>query len=120
MRGGGAARVDPLPERFEVLLVRAEAQELQPLGIAVGVNGSPAVRMTVGIQLETVTAAPGVEAERAIEPLGRSEVRHAEGEVIERMNAQHVIAARRDALFVHDGGPWIRCACAKGTNDPGR
>ena len=102
-----AAIADPARELLEVVVVRAEAQVLQPLRFPVAVHDAPAVRVARRAELEARTFAADVEAERLVKARGFGEIRHAECEAIERMDAEHIAAARKSGLWRGGSGHLV-------------
>ncbi len=62
---------------------------------------APAVRMPLRVEVEAIAVAADVESEGAVEAFGLREIRDAEREPIERMNAQRVRTAKRGGLRFH-------------------
>src|SRR6185503_12251254 len=99
--GGAKAR----GERFEIVVVSAEAKILDLLRPAVREHAPPDVRVDAGGEVQPVAIPLNVETEAAIKALGSLEVGHAENEPIERMHAQRIGAPEDGGLRIHRQ-PW--------------
>lgn len=91
-------------ERIEVVVVRAEPQILELLGVAVPEDARPAMLAVACAKVEPVALAARIEAEAAIEPLGDFDIRNAENEPVERMDAQRIGTSMDGRLGIHDKG----------------
>src|SRR5262249_55971072 len=87
-----AKRVEPLAKTCEIILARAEGDELQLLARPLD-HRAPAMRMTVRVNIERAALLAHVEAEACIEFACRFEIRHREIEPVKRVHAELAWAA---------------------------
>jgi hypothetical protein len=93
--GADTELLDALAKGRHVVGEDAEAQVLQLLGGAGREHRAPMVRVAGGVEVEPLTDASHVEAERAVKALGGIELGHGEDEAVERVHAEHAGAAGR-------------------------
>src|SRR5271169_4019240 len=103
--GGQAEALNAPQQRREIIGVDAEAQVLKSLCPRRRINRCPAVRVTVGIQVDALAFAPRVEPEFGIEPLRYTQIGHREDEAVDRMDGGYAGSTRCPAWCGVHGAP---------------
>src|SRR5262249_12306320 len=102
-------RIEALAKARQIVLVRAERDELQLLARTLH-DRAPAMRVAVGIEAEPAALLAEVEAEVRVELAGRLQIRNREVELVERVHAKLAGTAvqrlRQRSDLRHWTPPW--------------